>query len=57
VGARRPRPAERIPGTRPQYAVLGDQCPVEIGREGGDSLRESGRKLDRYGVPPVDFTT
>jgi hypothetical protein len=57
VDARGPRPAERLAGARPQDTVLGDQRPVEIGREGGDPLRESGRKFDRYGVPPVDFTT
>jgi len=57
VRARGAGAAERISRARPQHTVLGDQRPVEIGREGGDPLRESSRKLDRYGVPPVDFTT
>jgi hypothetical protein len=41
-----------------QHAVLGDQRPVEVEREGGDAPREALRELDRYGVlPPVDVTT
>jgi hypothetical protein len=56
VGASRPRPGERVPGARPQHAVLGDQRPVEIEREGGDVRRKRGREL--YGaVPPVESTT
>jgi hypothetical protein len=56
VGARRPRPCERVTGARPQHAVLGDQRPVEIEREGGDVRRKRGREL--YGaVPPVESTT
>jgi hypothetical protein len=56
VGARRPRPRERVPGARPQHAVLGDQRPVEIEREGGDVRRKRGGEV--YGaVPPVDSTT
>jgi hypothetical protein len=47
---------QRITGSRPEHAVLGDQRAVEVEREGGDARRESGRKL--YGtVPPVDVTT
>jgi hypothetical protein len=50
------RPRERLPGARSQHAVLGDQRPVEIEREGGDARRERGGEL--YGaVPPVDSTT
>ena len=56
VGARRPRPCERVPGARPQHAVLGDQRPVEIEREGGDVRRKRGGEV--YGaVPPVESTT
>jgi hypothetical protein len=56
VRARRPRPFERVPGALPQHAVLGDQRPVEIEREGGDVRRKRGREL--YGaVPPVESTT
>ena len=56
VGARRPRPRERVPGARPQHAVLGDQRPVEIEREGGDVRRKRGGEV--YGaVPPVESTT
>jgi len=56
VDARRSRPRERVTGARPQHAVLGDQRPVEVEREGGDVRRERGRKL--YGaVPPVESTT
>jgi len=50
------RSRERLPGARPQHAVLGDQRPVEIEREGGDVRRKRGREL--YGaVPPVETTT
>jgi len=39
-----------------QHAVLGDQRPVEVEREGADARREPRRKL--YGaVPPVESTT
>jgi hypothetical protein len=56
VGARRPRPRERILGARPQHAVFGDQRPVEIEREGDDARRKRGGEV--YGaVPPVDSTT
>jgi len=56
MGARRPRPRERVPGPRPEDAVLGDQRPVEIECEGGDRRRKRGREL--YGaVPPVESTT
>ncbi|MFL5916046.1 MAG: hypothetical protein ACJ752_10485 [Gaiellaceae bacterium] len=49
---------ECVPRARPQNAVLGDQRPVEIEREGGDAPREPRREVERYGgVPPVDFTT
>jgi hypothetical protein len=41
-----------------EHAVLGDQRPVEVEREGGDAPRESVRELDRYGTwPPVEVTT
>jgi hypothetical protein len=51
-----PGPRERFPGARPQHAVLGDQRPVEIEREGGDVRRKRRREL--YGaVPPVEATT
>jgi hypothetical protein len=54
----RPGAAESIARTRPQHAVLGDQRPVEVEREGGDARREAGRKLECYGaVPPVESTT
>jgi hypothetical protein len=47
---------QRLAGSRRQHAVLGDQRPVEVEREGGDARREAGRKL--YGaLPPVDVTT
>jgi hypothetical protein len=50
------RSRERLPGARPQHAVLGDQRPVEIEREGGDVRRKRGG--ERYGaVPPVETTT
>jgi hypothetical protein len=56
MGARRPRPLERIPGARAQLAVLCDQRPVEVEREGGDVRRKRGGEL--YGaVPPVESTT
>ena len=56
VRAGRARPRERVPGSRPQDTVLGDERPVEVEGEGGDARRERGRKL--YGaVPPVDSTT
>jgi len=58
VGARRPRARECLLGARPQHAVLADQRPVEVEREGGDLPRESLWELDRYGaLPPVDVTT
>jgi hypothetical protein len=51
-------PRECVLRPRPQDAVLGDQRPVEVEREGGYARRESLRELDRYGaVPPVDVTT
>jgi hypothetical protein len=56
VRACAPRLRERVAGARPQHAVLGDQRPVEIEREGGDVRRKRGGKL--YGaVPPVETTT
>ena len=56
--ARRARARECVTRARAQNAVLGDQRPVEIEREGGDASREARRELERYGaVPPVDFTT
>ena len=56
VGAGGARPRERVPRARAQHAVLGDQRPVEVEREGGDVRRERGGKL--YGaVPPVESTT
>jgi hypothetical protein len=56
VGARCPRPRERVPGVRAKDAVLGDQRPVEIECEGGDARRKRGRAL--YGaVPPIEVTT
>jgi hypothetical protein len=57
VRAGRTRALERRPRPRVQNAVLGDQRPVEIEREGGDPPRESLREGERYGLPPVDFTT
>jgi hypothetical protein len=58
VGARRARPRECRLRSRVQHAVLGDQGPVEVEREGGDVPRKILRKPDRYGVlPPVDVTT
>jgi hypothetical protein len=58
VDAGRARARERLARARPQHPVLGDQRPVEVEREGGDPLRESLRKLDRYGaLPPVELTT
>jgi hypothetical protein len=56
VRAGRSRPRKSLPGTRVQHAVLGDQRPVEVQREGGDTRRERGREL--YGaLPPVESTT
>jgi hypothetical protein len=56
VGAGCPRPCERFSRTRAKDAVLGDQRPVEIEREGGDVRRKRGGEL--YGaVPPVEVTT
>jgi hypothetical protein len=58
VGPGGARPRERRLRPRLQHAVLGDQRPVEIEREGGDPPRESLREVDRYGaLPPVDVTT
>jgi hypothetical protein len=49
---------ECVPRARAQNAVLGDQRPVQIEREGGDAPRVPRREVERYGaVPPVDFTT
>jgi hypothetical protein len=54
----RPRTRERVAGARVQHAVLGDQRPVEVEREGRDVRREAARKNEGYGVlPPVDSTT
>jgi hypothetical protein len=48
--------AERRTCARSQYAVFGDQRPVEIEGEGGDAPREVRREV--YGVvPPVAVTT
>jgi hypothetical protein len=56
VGAGGTRTHKRFPGARPQHAVLGDQRPVEIEREGGDARPKRGREF--YGaVPPVESTT
>jgi hypothetical protein len=58
VRATRARARKYVLGARAQNAVLGDQRPVEIEREGRDAPREARRELERYGaVPPVDFTT
>jgi hypothetical protein len=58
VGAAQTGAVERFAGARSQHAVLGDQRPVEIEREGRDAPRERGRELDRYGaLPPVEVTT
>jgi hypothetical protein len=58
VGAGRARARERFLRARPQHAVLGDQRPVEVEREGGDGPRETRRELDGYGtLPPVEETT
>jgi hypothetical protein len=43
VGAGRARAGERVTRARVQHAVLGDQRPVEIEREGGDVPREPRR--------------
>ena len=49
---------DRSRGPRAEQRVLGDERPVEIGRERPDVEREGGRELDRrYGVPPVAVTT
>jgi hypothetical protein len=43
---------------RPQDRVLRNQRPVEIDRERSDVSRKARREFEqRYGVPPVDFTT
>jgi hypothetical protein len=39
VDAGGPRPRERVASARPQHAVLADQRPVEVEREGGDVRR------------------
>jgi hypothetical protein len=58
VDTGRARPGERVACPRPQHAVLGDQRPVEVEREGGDAPREPLREDDRYGaLPPVEVTT
>ena len=57
VGAGGARSRERLLRPRAQHAVLGDQRPVEVEREGGDVPWESLGEGERYGVPPVDFTT
>jgi hypothetical protein len=47
---------EGVPRAWPQHAVLGDQRPVEVEREGGDGRRKRSGKL--YGaLPPVESTT
>jgi hypothetical protein len=49
---------DRIARARSKHRVLGDQRAVEIEGEGRDVAREARRKLEqRYGVPPVAFTT
>jgi hypothetical protein len=56
VGSRFSRSGERFPGAGTEDAVLGDQRPVEIEREGGDLRRKRGREL--YGaLPPAESTT
>jgi hypothetical protein len=56
VGAGGSRSREGVTRSRPQDAVLGDQRPVEVEREGGDVRRKRGGKL--YGaLPPVESTT
>jgi len=56
VSAGHPGAVQRLTGTGPEHAVLGDQRAVEVEREGGDARREARREL--YGtVPPVDVTT
>jgi hypothetical protein len=58
VDAGRARARERFLRPGPQHAVLGDQRPVEVEREGGDGPRESRREIDGYGaLPPVEETT
>jgi hypothetical protein len=39
VDAGGPRLRERVARARPQHAVLADQRPVEVEREGGDVRR------------------
>jgi hypothetical protein len=49
---------DRSGGPRAEQGVLGDQRPVEVGRERLEVAREARRKLDRrYGLPPVAVTT
>jgi hypothetical protein len=49
---------ERLLRPRPEHAVLGDQRPVEVEREGRDPPRESLREVYCYGaLPPVESTT
>jgi hypothetical protein len=56
VNAGLPCARQRFAGARPEDAVLGDERPVEVEREGGDARRKRDRKL--YGaVPPVELTT
>jgi hypothetical protein len=58
VDSRCTRSRERLLRPRLQHAVLGDQRPVEVEREGGDRPRKALRELERYGaLPPVDLTT
>jgi hypothetical protein len=58
VSAACPRPHQRSAGARVEHAVLGDQRPVEVEREGGDVPREALRERERYGAwPPVELTT
>jgi hypothetical protein len=53
-----PCPHERVACARAEHAVLGDQRPVEVEREGGDVPREALRERERYGaLPPVKSTT
>jgi hypothetical protein len=56
VRAALPRAAERVARARAQHAVLRDQRPVEVEREGGNAPRKIRGEL--YGaLPPVDVTT
>jgi hypothetical protein len=58
VDAGRAGPRERLLRPWPEHAVLGDERPVEVEREGGDPPRKSLRELERYGaLPPVEVTT